>query len=498
MAARRFLKVVLAGVLVMILMYAALLIPEPHLKRQPAGERSPFLWNRDAYWTLLEDKFLAAGERDTALLGDAIEAGLMRVGSLLDSLEDRRLEPDSPILDSLESAFFELSPLVAVHSESLQDLVQLRRRLRNGIKQQSQHWSMDSAVTRDRLYRLLFGTRLAIEEILLQAEDPAIPPLLLGTDEPSVTPAAPLMGIEIHSGDMLASRGGAPTSALIARGSDYPGNFSHVALVHVDETTHDISFIEAHIETGVAIASAEDYLSDTKLRILILRMRSDHPALAADPMLPHKAATRALEKARREHIPYDFEMNFLDESKLFCSEVASNAYGHFGVHLWMGLSNISSAGVRSWLAAFGVRNFETQEPSDLEYDPQLSVVAEWFNRETLYQDHLDNAVIDAMLEQAETGEMLSYDFFKLPFARLLKTWSVILNLRGATGPVPEGMSATAALKNDAFSSRHRLIKGRLIRKAADFRKTEGYRPPYWELVNLAREIATTRELTREN
>ena len=33
----------------------------------------------------------------------------------------------------------------------------------------------------------------------------------------------------------MPSAGGAATSALIARGNDFPGNFSHIALVHVDE-----------------------------------------------------------------------------------------------------------------------------------------------------------------------------------------------------------------------------------------------------------------------
>jgi len=56
--------------------------------------------------------------------------------------------------------------------------------------------------------------------------------------------------------------------------------------------------------------------------------------------------------------------------------VASSVYGELGVRLWTGLSTISAAGLRRWLSAFGVRHFETQEPSDLEYDPQLVVVAE--------------------------------------------------------------------------------------------------------------------------
>jgi hypothetical protein len=54
--------------------------------------------------------------------------------------------------------------------------------------------------------------------------------------------------------------------------------------------------------------------------------------------------------------------------------------------LWMGISHISSPGLRKWLSAFGVTHFETQEPSDLEYDPQLVVVAEWRDPETLRKD----------------------------------------------------------------------------------------------------------------
>src|SRR4030042_868159 len=42
----------------------------------------------------------------------------------------------------------------------------------------------------------------------------------------------------------------------------------------------------------------------------------------------------------------------------------------------MSLSRISSPGLASWLSGFGVTHFETQEPSDLEYDPQLALGAE--------------------------------------------------------------------------------------------------------------------------
>jgi hypothetical protein len=167
--------------------------------------------------------------------------------------------------------------------------------------------------------------------------------------------------------------------------------------------------------------------------------------------------------------------------------VASGAYNHFGIRLWAGLSNISSTGARAWLSAFGVRNFITQEPSDLEYDPQLCVIAEWRDYETLYKDHLDNAVVDIMLESADNGAQLGYDWYMLPVARVLKVYSTILNRFGAIGPIPEGMRATAALQNRWFSRLHQDAVKRLRGLAQQFQQRQGYSPPYWELVKLARQ-----------
>jgi hypothetical protein len=276
-----------------------------------------------------------------------------------------------------------------------------------------------------------------------------------------------------------------PTSSLIARGNDYPGNFSHIALVHINEKTKFISIIESHIERGVTVSSWDEYITDKKLRIMVLRLR--YELIANDLMLPHKAAEYSLNEAEKKHIPYDFEMNISESEKQFCSEVASSAYKEYGITLWSGLSTISSRGTRNWLSAFGVKYFETQEPSDLEYDPQISVVAEWRNPETLYKDHIDNAVTDVMLEDADSGKVLTYDWYILPIGRMMKFYSVILNMFGAEGPVPEGMSAEAALKNVNYSDTHNQIKLKLIFLADQFKIQKGYTPPYWELVNLARQ-----------
>jgi hypothetical protein len=185
-------------------------------------------------------------------------------------------------------------------------------------------------------------------------------------------------------------------------------------------------------------------------------------------------------------------MDYQDSSKLFCSEVASAAYRELGLTLWMARSHLSSPGLRAWLSAFGARHFETQEPADLEYDPQLRVVAEWRDPETLWKDHVDNAVIDAMLEGADAGDTLAYARSLLPLARATKAWSVVLNSLGKTGPIPEGMSATAALRNKTFSSVHASIHVWLLSLAEEFKKENGYRAPYWELARLARQARAGR------
>ncbi len=480
-------KLSLGAMLVLTLVYLALLIPDSEPPAPPAGPADPFVWNQDEYWSLLQARFVAARELDPAVLADSIQLGLAEAAALLDSCHRHRLEPASPLLSKLERTIFELAPWLAAQTNYLPEFLQVHNRLRRIVKDQSRHWDMSLPQTRDRLYRLLYGARTAAEETMLQHQATALPALLPATDEPSGAPSAEILGVTVHSGDILVSRGGAPTSALIARGNDYPGNFSHVALVHVAEDTWEVSIIEAHIERGVAVATVDEYLRDTKLRILMLRLRADHPALLIDPSLPHRAATIALKRAHREHIPYDFEMDYRDPTRLFCSEVVSAPYAQLNIRLWMGMSNISSPGVRSWLAAFGVVHFKTQEPSDLEYDPQLRVVAEWRDPETLRKDRLDNAVIDAMLESAEAGERLTYDRYWLPLARLAKAYSMFRNLLGGVGPVPEGMSATAALKNDRFSQQHTAIKQRLLILVDEFHDKRSYRPPYWELLRLARQ-----------
>ncbi len=483
--------IIAAGVLCLV--YLLLFIPESDAPGTVAvnrpAESQPFAWKQDAFWRALEGEFQQTRELGCTSARERIISQLFFLNHMIDSLDDRNLPPQDAFYRDLEAALFETAPLVAACPQHLNAFSDAVNRMRMQMKRQSLRWDMTQSPSRITLYRLLYGGRAAVEEVMLQVPPQfALQPLMMGVDEPSQTPWASILGVKIHSGDMLVSRGGAATSALIARGNDFAGNFSHVALVYVHPKTHLASILESHIERGVTISSLQDYLQDIKLRVLVLRLRADLPAMAADPLLPHRAAERALERAQQQHIPYDFAMDFSDSSKLFCSEVASAAYRNLGIDLWMSLSQISSTGLRRWLAGFGVRHFTTQEPSDLEYDPQLQVVAEWRDLETLRKDHIDNAVTEILLDGAHIGEPLHYNRFLLPLARLAKTYSMILNAFGGVGPVPEGMSATSALRNQWYTSLHSRIKRRLEVQVQNFMNEQGYMPPYWRLVEMAQAI----------
>ena len=474
--------------------YLLLLIPEGAPPKAAGAGKKTFVWNQDEVWTNLAHDFVQARSDDESTVSNRV-AGLMS--------ESRRLlagmapgagvGPQDRRWLEVETNLFKLGPLVAAHPAQLPEYAALVNEVRREVKEHSTHWDINSDIPRERLYRLLFGSRLAMEEVLLQNPDAADKLPAECDVEPSATPSVMFRGVKLHSGDILVSRGKAPTSALISRGNDYAGSFSHVSLLHVDSANGAACVIESLIEEGTVVTPLEEYGRDGKLRLMVLRPRADLGPVKADPQAPHKAAATILAKARARHIPYDFTMDYRDHSAFFCSEVVSFAYEQQGMRLWMGMSHISSTNTIAWLSSLGVRHFATQEPADLEYDPQLRVVAEWRKVDALWQAHLDDAVTDAMFAMAKAGEPLPFSRWKLPFARAAKAYCAVLNWLGRRGKIPKGMSATTALRADEYRTEHAAIKKKLTALATAFKVSRGYSAPYWELVRLAEEACGKKQ-----
>lgn len=479
-------KKLLKFILALAGLYCLLLIPMPQKQGEvQKASRTPFIWDQDTLWEHLEKTFLQGKAMPPAKLDSLVRQMALETDSILRAYEGKKIGPEESFYPMIESKFFRIAPLIAAQQNKSDWHIYFYNRVRKKLKADALSWDMNSTAARQLSYRILYGMRAAVEEILLQSTNDQFVTTMYVSDEASATASASIMGIEVHSGDLLVSRGGAEVSAFISRGNDFPGNFSHVALVYISEETHEPSLVEAHIEKGVAIASLEEYLKDKKLRFMVMRPRASLEALKADPMLPHKAAYYMYVESTARHIPYDFKMDYYDPSAMFCSEVGSYAYKHHGLQLWEFTSTISSEGIMDWLRSFGVENFVTQMPSDLEYDPMLSVVAEWRDKETLFADHLDNAVMDVLIEKANAGEKLDYNIWLLPVVRVLKGYSFLLTTIGKEGIIPQGMSAVTALKNNDFVARFQQLKSLTKKKVKAFEQKYNYVPPYWQLVSFA-------------
>jgi len=443
----------------------------------------PFAWDRDELFDALENDFAASRTADANILVTEIDEAL----ELLDS-DEFPVEP----LSRLEHLQFRLAATAAAEPTHLSIMQSTVYDVRRKVLAAAASWRTSEREVHSRIYRVLYGGRAAREEALIQAGDSSSSASLPGVF--SETPSAEVHHVRVHSGDVVLTRGGAPTSALIARGNDFPGNFSHAALIHVDEAG-TASVIESLIEHGLVVSTLEDFLRDKKLRILLLRPRPTLDALAEDPMAPHRAATTWLARARSGDLGYDFAMDWSDDDDVFCSEVVYHAYREVGVELWRYRSTISSRGLVTWLGLLGVRNFVTLVPSDLEYDPQLALVAEWHDPEELRRDRRDNAIVDALLEEADRGATLGYAWYELPAARALKAWSLVVSFFGGTPTIPDGMSgATAARVNGLRQQIFAPLRVAVEKAEASFRDQHGYEAPYWQLVPLAREaIARHRD-----
>lgn len=473
---------------IIVVLYLILLIPFPKQKHElHVASKTPFTWNQDALWKSLENTFLEAKRMSLLKLDSIIEIKKEEADSLLAIYLDTIYGPDHKIYDAIETKFFSVAPLIAAQEKKSDWHITFYNQVRKKLKTDTQYWDMSAMVARNTSYKMLYGMRAAVEEILLQSNDDEFVSTMFVEDESSTTPSVEILGIKVHSGDLLISRGGAEVSAFISRGNDYPGNFSHVALIHIDKETLTPYFVEAHIEKGVAIASLDDYLKDKKLRFMVMRPRFDLPEIKVNSMLPYEASEYMFNESQKRHIPYDFKMDYHDASAMFCSEVGSYAYKQFGINLWEFQSTISSNGIINWLNAFGVQNFVTQMPSDLEYDPMLRIVAEWRDKDVLFQDHLDNAVMDALIGEANKGEKLDYNIWTLPLARVIKAYSFVLNVFGNDGVIPAGMDAVTALKNNHFVNRFQNLKSLTLKKVEQFETENGYLPPYWQLVRFAEE-----------
>ncbi len=454
----------------------------------PAGS---FSWQRDPFFQTLEQTFNQARQQSPEQVRARFVTQLAQGRRLLESISLATDRVPFAELKELEKAQFYAATLAAAHEPLMSEAYGFLTDARLTVLRASIHWPIGNSEVHDAIYRVVYGGRAAIEEALVQHKAGAIPAVTLLEDIPSATPSVVVEGVRVHSGDIILSRGDAPTSALIARGNPYPGSFSHVALVHVDERTGTATVLESLIERGVVLTPAAEFLKEKRYRLLLLRLRPGSPVLQQDPLAPHRAASYMLDHIKAAHIPYDFSMNWNDESKMFCSEVAYHAYRTIGIDLWADKQKLESPGLIRWLGDMGMTHFTTIMPADLEYDPRLAPVAEWRNLEALSYDRLDNVTLDVLLEAAERGDHLGYSPLAVLPGGAIKLWSGLESVMGSTPTIPAGMSVGTALRvRSLIKVVHPKLRAAIAIADAKYRTEHGYPAPYWTLTAIARQALT--------
>jgi len=232
-------------------------------------------------------------------------------------------------------------------------------------------------------------------------------PALTGTF-PSLLAAS---DFELRSGDIIASRGVAYTSAAIARISDDPGQFSHLSILYIDPRTNQKFIVQSLIESGANVIPFEQYATDGKGRASVYRL--------PDPEFAATAARLIYEKinhlnATGHHILYDFHANLSDHSTLFCTELVSWAYElataklrrHVALPLFP--SHISRHN-RDFLEATGMDARVSFLPVDMDVDTRFDLVAEWRDFTQMRTMRHHEQIIDA---EFSWMERLDYTFSK--------------------------------------------------------------------------------------
>ncbi len=209
--------------------------------------------------------------------------------------------------------------------------------------------------------------------------------------------------LDLRSGDVLLSRGTAFTSAAIARIGDDDSQFSHLAILYVDEATGEKYVVEAHIEIGTKVSSLETYASDGKARALVFRQPDKELGKVAAKKI-YDLATKATNSGK--NIPYDFGMNLRNHDEIFCSEIVEYGYELAARELGREFKipkfpTTFSMKNRTFLEGIGVKSKETFAPADIEVDPRFKLISEWRDFDRIRLTHYHDAVLTAMFAWME-------------------------------------------------------------------------------------------------
>jgi len=334
----------------------------------------------------------------------------------------------------IDPATFDVNKLRGEWRETTKSIWTLRHRLRNRLAQMdAQGRCISSARNAFRLARY-------VEDYLIEVFAPNSP-----EDLQIFSGAAPITmladsnetPLRLRSGDIIISRGNAFASAAIARIAEVDSQFSHLALIYIDDTKgetlsftieealHDprVLVLESHIEVGSTIRKFSEYAADRNARNAIFRMKGLSPEnahqaarAAYDYIVDYRLTSRSKSKRLKaddvnHNVPYDFQMKLGDRGESFCSEIAHIAYQSIDVEIPQHMSALNS---RLDLARrLMIKEAKIFAPGDIEFDFRFNFIAEYRDPTRLRGVRHKDMVLSSMFKWMADG----YRFYPSPLTR---------------------------------------------------------------------------------
>lgn len=205
----------------------------------------------------------------------------------------------------------------------------------------------------------------------------------------------PKVKFDFKNGDIMITKGVSFVSSTISEIALPRSLFSHIVFVHVDKVTKEVTTIESYVGKGVSIFPIDEALKNENARILVLRAKdSELASRAADYMFDKVAAL----KKQKKFIPYDYELDFEENSKLSCEEVAYDSFKHVSngkVILPEVMSLITMDDV-SFLKRIGIKKGSMMVPTDMETDSRFEVVLDWTDYRLMRDSWRKDAILGEM------------------------------------------------------------------------------------------------------
>jgi hypothetical protein len=225
---------------------------------------------------------------------------------------------------------------------------------------------------------------------------------------------------EFKNGDIMITKGISFVSSTISELAIPRSLFSHIVFVHVDQKTKEVTTIESYVGKGVAIYPIEEALKNENSRILVLRPKDSKLANEAANYMFDKVQSL---KAKNKFIPYDYNLDFTENAKLSCEEVAYDAFktvsqGKFIIPDLMSDVNLKDD---HFLGRIGIKRGQMMVPGDMESDSRFDIVMDWTDYRIMRDSWRKDAVLGEIFRWSDEYLYSIHENFNSIAARLV--WS---------------------------------------------------------------------------